>query len=155
MIGNHAIPVIVDAYLKGFRGFDIEEAYKAVKETSMTNHKNSDWNIYNKYGYYPFDLINVESVSRTLEVSYDDYCVGVMAQALGKETDADFFGRRSLNYRNLFDSETKLMRGKALRENGVLRLTRSFCPMQVPLVENIQKEMLGNIPGMFSTMWKN
>ena len=115
MIGNHAIPVIVDAYLKGFRGFDIEEAYKAVKETSMTNHKNSDWNIYNKYGYYPFDLINVESVSRTLEVSYDDYCVGVMAQALGKETDADFFGRRSLNYRNLFDSETKLMRGKSTK----------------------------------------
>lgn len=57
----------------------------------------------------------MESVSRTLEVSYDDYCVGVMAQALGKETDADFFGRRSLNYRNLFDSETKLMRGKSTK----------------------------------------
>ena len=74
MIGNHAIPVIVDAYLKGFDGFDKREAYKAIKESSTLSHRNSDWEVYNKYGYYPFDIMTAESVSKTLESAYDDYC---------------------------------------------------------------------------------
>ena len=112
MIGNHAIPVIVDAYLKGFTGFDAEEAYRAIKESSVNSHKNSDWETYNKYGYYPFDIITVESVSRTLESAYDDYCVAQMAKSLGKTDDYNYFMNRSNFYKNLFDPETKLMRGK-------------------------------------------
>lgn len=112
MIGNHSIPVIVDAYLKGFRGFNVEDAYEAVKGSSVVSHLNSDWETYNKYGYYPFDIINVESISRTLESGYDDYCVSQMAKALGKADDYEYFKKRSEFYKNLFDPQTKLMRGK-------------------------------------------
>ena len=111
MIGNHSIPVIVDAYLKGFRGFNVEDAYEAIKGSSVVSHLNSDWETYNKYGYYPFDIINVESISRTLESGYDDYCVSQMAKALGKMDDYEYFKKRSEFYKNLFDPQTKLMRG--------------------------------------------
>jgi len=112
MIGNHSIPVIVDAYLKGFKGFDAEEAYKAIKESATISHKNSDWETYDKYGYYPFDIVKVESVSRTLESAYDDYCVAQMAKALGKTEDYEYFLKRSNFYKNLLDKETNMMRGK-------------------------------------------
>lgn len=112
MIGNHSIPVIVDAYLKGFRGFNVEDAYEAIKGSSVVSHLNSDWETYNKYGYYPFDIINVESISRTLESGYDDYCVSQMAKALGKADDYEYLKKRSEFYKNLFDPQTKLMRGK-------------------------------------------
>jgi predicted alpha-1,2-mannosidase len=112
MIGNHAVPVIVDAYLKGFKGFDAEHAYQAVKSSLTKNHFNSAWDIYQKHGYYPFDLVNVESVSRTLESVYDDYCAAQFAKALGKTEDYKYFTARSNFYKNLFDPETKLMRGK-------------------------------------------
>ena len=81
MIGKHAIPVIVDAYLKGFRGFDVEEAYAAIRGSSTVSHQHSDWEVYDRYGYYPFDIIPKESVSRTLESAYDDYCVARMAKS--------------------------------------------------------------------------
>ena len=112
MIGNHAIPVVVDAYLKGFTGFDAEEAFRAIKNSSTTNHMKSNWDIYMKYGYYPFDLVKEESVSRTLESCYDDYCAAQMAKALGREEDYAYFANRSEFYKNLFDTETGLMRGK-------------------------------------------
>ncbi len=112
MIGNHAIPVIVDAYLKGFTEFDAEEAYQAIKTTSTVSHPGSDWETYMKYGYYPFDIIKSESVSKTLESVYDDYCVAQMAKALGKTEDFEYFTKRSNFYKNLFDPQTKLMRGK-------------------------------------------
>ncbi|MCB9253002.1 MAG: glycoside hydrolase family 92 protein, partial [Flavobacteriales bacterium] len=112
MIGNHAVPVIVDAYLKGFKGFDAERAYQAIKTTLTTDMPKSNWEVYDKYGYYPFDIISQESVSRTLESAYDDYCAAQMAKALGKEDDYEFFTKRSNYYKNLFDPETKLMRGK-------------------------------------------
>jgi len=117
MIGNHSIPVIVDAYLKGFRDFDSEEAYQAVKESSMRTHLNSDWETYNKYGYYPFDIVKAESVSRTLESAYDDYCVAQMAKAMGKEDDYKYFINRASFYKNLFDHGTKMMRGKDSKGN--------------------------------------
>jgi len=112
MIGNHSIPVIVDAYLKGFNGFDKEEAYRAIKESAETKHEKADPAMYTKYGYYPFDLMHVESVSRTLESNYDDYCIAQMAKALGKNKDYEYFMKRANFYKNLFDPETKLMRGK-------------------------------------------
>ena len=112
MIGNHAIPVIVDAYLKGYKGFDPERAYEAIRKSSLESHPKSDWETYNQYGYYPFDLIPEESVSRTLESCYDDYCVAQMAKALGKKEDYNFFYKRARAYTSLFDPVTKLMRGK-------------------------------------------
>ena len=112
MIGNHAIPVIVEAYLKGYKGFDPERAYEAIRKSSLESHPKSDWETYNQYGYYPFDLIPEESVSRTLESCYDDYCVAQMAKALGKKEDYDFFSKRARAYTSLFDPATKLMRGK-------------------------------------------
>ncbi|GHU89352.1 alpha-1 2-mannosidase [Bacteroidia bacterium] len=117
MIANHAVPVVVDAYLKGFKGFDAEEAYQAVKTSLTVNHLNSDWDTYMKYGYYPFDIIKSESVSRTLESVYDDYCAAQMAKALGKTEDYEYFKKRSGFYKNLFDPETKLMRGKDSKGN--------------------------------------
>ncbi len=112
MIGNHAVPVIVDAYLKGFRGFDAERAFQAVKSSLTKNHRNSDWRLYDKFGYYPFDRVKDESVSRTLESVYDDYCAAQFAKALNKQEDFEFFTKRSNYYKNLFDAQTKLMRGK-------------------------------------------
>lgn len=64
MIGNHAIPMIVSAYQNGFSGFNPEEAFAAIQETSTTPHIHSDWDTYRKYGYYPFDLVKDESVSK-------------------------------------------------------------------------------------------
>jgi predicted alpha-1,2-mannosidase len=112
MIGNHAVPVVVDAYLKGFRGFDAEKAYQAVKTSLTKNHQNSEWEVYNKYGYYPFDLIKTESVSKTLESVFDDYCAAQFAKALNKTDDYNYFLKRSSFYKHLFDQQTKLMRGK-------------------------------------------
>jgi len=112
MIGNHAVPVIVDAYLKGYRGFDPEKAYEAVRTSLTVSHPKSDWETYDKFGYYPYDLIKVESVSRTLESCYDDYCAAQFAKALGKTEDYEFFMKRAGYYKNLFDSESKLMRPK-------------------------------------------
>jgi len=117
MIGNHAIPVIVDAYLKGFKGFDPEEAYKAIRETSLNSHRDSDWETYEKYGYFPFDIITKQSVSKTLECAYDDYCVALMAQALGKTDDYKHFLKRSASYKSLFNPETRLMRGRDSKGN--------------------------------------
>lgn len=112
MIGNHAVPVVVDAYLKGLINSDTERAYAAIKESLTVSHLNSDWKVYDKYGYYPFDIVEKESVSRTLESAYDDYCAALMAQALGKDEDANFFRKRSGYYQNLFDKQTGMMRGK-------------------------------------------
>ena len=67
MISNHAIPMILSAYTNGFNGFDKQEALKAMIETSTKSHINSDWELYNQYGYYPFDKLDNEAVSRTLE----------------------------------------------------------------------------------------
>lgn len=117
MIGNHAVPVIVDAYLKGLITSDTERIYNAIKESLTVSHLNSDWKVYDKYGFYPFDIIEKESVSRTLESAYDDYCAALMAQALGKDGDSDFFRKRSDYYQNLFDKQTGMMRGKDSKGN--------------------------------------
>ena len=113
MIGNHSIPMVVDAYLKGFEGFDAERAYSEIKK-SLTEgkHKNAGWEEYDKYGYYPYDLFKVESVSRSLESGFDDYCAAIMAKKLGKTEDYEFFRNRSGFYKNHYDNETKSMRPK-------------------------------------------
>ncbi len=110
MIGYHAVPVIADAYLKGVRGFDPERAYEAMKTTAL----NPDYDsvaAYAKLGWVPCDKEN-ESVSKTLEYAYDDYCIARMAKALGKQEDYEYFMRRAGSFKNLYDPETGLMRGK-------------------------------------------
>ena len=112
MIGNHSASVIAEAYMKGIKGFDAERAYDAIRKSLTTSHIRSDWETYDTYGYYPKDKVDAESVSRTLEACYDDYAAAVMAETLGKADDAEFFRNRSLNYKNLFDTTTMLMRPK-------------------------------------------
>ncbi len=111
MVGNHGVSVIAEAYRKGFRGFDAERAYEAVKKTQTVSHKlKSDWETYMKYGYLPTDLIATESVSSTLESVYDDYAAADMAKRMGKEEDAAYFAQRADFYKNLFDKDTQFMR---------------------------------------------
>ena len=112
MIGNHSIPMILAAYSNGFRGFNAVDAFRAMKESSTKNHINSEWNVYTKYGYYPYDQLDNESVSRTLESGFDDWCVAKMASNLGYFQDASTFSIRANYYKQLFDNETKLFRGK-------------------------------------------
>ncbi|NLD24052.1 MAG: glycoside hydrolase family 92 protein [Bacteroidales bacterium] len=111
MVGNHSVPMVVDAYLKGFNGFDTERAYNEIKKSlTQGKHKNAGWELYDELGYYPYDIAKVESVSRTLEAGYDDYAAALMAQKLGKTDDYEFFINRSNFYKNHFDSETMSMR---------------------------------------------
>jgi predicted alpha-1,2-mannosidase len=117
MIGNHAIPMILSAYTNGFDGFDKDEALKAMIETSTKSHINSDWELYNQYGYYPFDKLDNEAVSRTLESGYDDWCVAQMAENLNDKINQVSFQKRANYYKNLFDTETKLFRGKDTNGN--------------------------------------
>jgi len=111
MIGNHAIPVIVDAALKNLKGFDLEKAYQAVKTSSMVEHDNSPFRSWEKYGYIPEDVVS-QSVSITLEMAYDDWCVAQLAKKIGKIDDYQHFMKRSAFYTNLFDSKTKFFRAK-------------------------------------------
>ncbi len=111
MIGNHAIPVIVDAYFKGIKGFDYKKAYEAVKGSSKTSHKNAPFELLDKYGYFPEDL-QTQSVSLTLEIAYDDWCVAQMAKKMGFEADYNYFIKRSASYKNLYDAKTGFFRAK-------------------------------------------
>lgn len=117
MIGNHAIPVITDAYLKGFNGFDAEEALKQMIKSTTENHINSNWMLLNKYGYYPFDSLDNEAVSKTLEHGVDDYSVALMADKMDKKEIAATYYKRAGYYKNLYDSSTKQMRGKDSKGN--------------------------------------
>ncbi len=117
MIGNHAIPVIVDAYMKGFRGFDAEAAMQEMIKSTSQNHINSNWSLLNQYGYYPFDSLRDEAVSRTLEHGVDDYCIAIMAKEMGKDSIATLYFKRASYYKNLYDTATKQMRGKDIKGN--------------------------------------
>ncbi|MDR3459310.1 MAG: GH92 family glycosyl hydrolase [Verrucomicrobiae bacterium] len=103
MIGYHAVPVIVDGYLKGVKGFDAERAYRAIKTTAM----NPDYDglaSYRKLGYVPCDEED-ESLSKTLEYAYDDWTVAQMAKALGKTDDYHYFMKRSASFKNIYNPE--------------------------------------------------
>lgn len=111
MIGNHSIPVIVDAVLKGVAGVDEEKAYEAVFNSSIVSHPNSPFEVWEKYGYMP-ENIQTQSVSITLEQAFDDWCVVQLAKRLGKEKDYNHFMKRSAFYRNLFNSKTGFFQPK-------------------------------------------
>ncbi|WP_455761791.1 GH92 family glycosyl hydrolase [Phocaeicola coprophilus] len=111
MIANHGVSVVAEAYAKGFKGFDAERAFQAIKQTQTVSHKlKSNWEDYMKYGYFPTDLTAAESVSSTLESVYDDYAAADMARRMGKTEDVAYFSKRADFYKNLFDPTTKFMR---------------------------------------------
>jgi predicted alpha-1,2-mannosidase len=110
MIGYHSVPVIVDAYLKGIRDYDIQKAFDAV--VSSANYDPYDGiGYYKNYGYVPEDL-NSNSASKTLEYAYDDWTIYKFAEALGENKFADEFRKRAYCYKNIFDLQTKFMRAK-------------------------------------------
>lgn len=116
MIGNHAVPIVTDAYFKGLLSkADEKKAYLAIKQTLTKNSWfKYDWDVYNKYGYMPIDTNIRESVSRTLEATTDDWCAAQMAKAMGNQTDYLFFSNRANNYKNLYDKSTRLFRPKTI-----------------------------------------
>ncbi len=109
MIGYHGVSVLADMIVKGVKGFDYERAYQAMKTTAM-NPNYDCLPEYRSMGYVPFDK-EAESVSKTLEYAYDDYCIAQAAKALGKDDDYRYFLNRALSYQTLIDPETKYMRG--------------------------------------------
>jgi predicted alpha-1,2-mannosidase len=115
MIGYHAVPVIVDGYFKGVKGFDVNHAYEAIKTTAM----NPDYDsaaTFAQLGWVPFDRED-ESLSKTLEYAYDDWCVAQMAKALGKTDDYNYFMKRAGNYTNVYDPSIGWMRSKDSQGN--------------------------------------
>ena len=112
MIGNHAVPVIADAIMKGFEGIDCERAYAAIKSTLTHNLPKTNWEYYDKYGYFPFDLVPEENVSLTMECCYDDWCAALVADKLGYKEDYDFFINRSGYWKNVTDISEGLARAK-------------------------------------------
>ena len=113
MIGYHAVPVIVDAYLKGIGNFDAEKALEACVATANIDEYRGIGS-YKKNGYIPYnvtDKYNTEnwSLSRTLEYAFDDFCIAEMAQKMGKTELANEFYKRSQNYRNVFNPATGFM----------------------------------------------
>ncbi|MFA5328429.1 MAG: GH92 family glycosyl hydrolase [Prolixibacteraceae bacterium] len=115
MIGYHAVSVIADAIVKDVPGFDYERAFEAMKTTAMNAHYDC-LPEYSELGWVPFDK-EKESVSKTLEYAFDDYCIAQAAKKLHKEDDYRYFLNRALSYQNLIDPKTKYMRGRDSKGN--------------------------------------
>lgn len=125
MIGYHAVPVIVDAYFKGIKNFDVELAYKACIASATDNSRQIDE--YMKLGYVPVDEHHENwSVSKTLEYAYDDWCIAQFAKVLGKTEVYNEFLKRSDNWRNMYDSQSTFMRPKL--KNG--EFVAAFTPKE-------------------------
>lgn len=123
MVGNNSASVVADAYLKGLRGYDVETLWEAVVHGTQAVHPTVSstgrlgWEYYNKLGYVPYDVKINENVARTLEYAYDDWCIYQLGKALGKsERELKVYRQRAMNYRNVFDRESRLMRGRL--QNG-------------------------------------
>jgi len=133
MVGNNSASVLVDAYMKGVKVDDLETLYKGlihgtenvhpkVRSTGRWGHE-----YYNKLGYVPYDVKINENAARTLEYAYNDWCIYTIAKELKRpKKEIDLFAKRAMNYKNLFDKETSLMRGK--NENGVFQ--SPFSPLK-------------------------
>ena len=123
MIGYHSVPVIVDAYLKGIGDFDAESALKeCVKTANLDDYRQIG--LYKNMGYIPYDVVdkyNSEnwSLSKTLEYAFDDYCIALMAEKMGKEDLADNFYKRASNYRNVFNENSSFMQPKDSKGNFI------------------------------------
>lgn len=121
MVGNNSASVVADAYLSGLRGYDAETLWQAVvhganavhPEVNSTGRHGFEYN--NKLGYVPYDVKINESVARTLEYAYDDWCIYQFGKALGKsKKELKPFAKRAMNYEKVFDRESGLMRGRLL-----------------------------------------
>ena len=123
MIGNHAIPVIADAYFCGIRDFDARKALEAMVNSSRQDRRGMG--AYMKYGFIPVDLEG-EATSKTLEYAYDDWCVARMAEALGEQDIANEFYQRAQAYKNLFNPKNQFFQGR--RNGGFME---PFDPTQV------------------------
>ena len=117
MVGNNSASVVAEAYLKGLRGYDIETLYQALihgannEGPRATGRKGVEY--YNTLGYVPYDVKINENAARTLEYAYDDFSIYELGKALHKpESEIGIYKKRSMNYHNLFDPSTGLMRGK-------------------------------------------
>ena len=133
MVGNNSASVVADAYLKGLRGYDIDALWDALMhgigavhpEVNSTGRLGFEY--YNDLGYVPYDVGIKESVARTLEYAYDDWCIYQLGKALNKpEDEIEVFADRAMYYRNVFDTETKLMRGR--QEDGYFQ--SPFSPLK-------------------------
>ena len=119
MVGNNSASVIADAYLKGVKVDDMETLYEGLIATANKEHptmkSTGRWGCgyYNRLGYVPYDVGIRENAARTLGYAYDDWCIYRLAKALGRpQSEIDLYAKRSMNYKNLFDAETSLMRGR-------------------------------------------
>lgn len=126
MIGSNSTSLIADSYLKGIRGYDIETLYEAILKNTenwmerITSVGRYGADYYNELGYIPYNVGINENTARTLEYAYADYCIWKLAQELGRpQEEIDLFKERARNYRNVFDPESKLMRGK--NEDGTFQ----------------------------------
>ena len=129
MLGYHSVPVIVDAYVKGIRDYDLKKAYAAVKHSAELDKLGLKY--YKKIGFLPCDRQG-ESVSKTLEYCYDDWCISQMAQEMGLKDDYLYYHQRAHNYENVFDSSTGFIRGK--------KMDRSWLSPFDPLVNSAYSE---------------
>ncbi len=132
MIGDHPVSAILDAYLKGITDFDVEKAYEAVKKNAMetppTDHRSKGrvgLTYYLEYGYIPYNTMR-ESVSRTLEYAYNDWCVAEFARALGKTEDYEYFSKRAESYKNIIDVSTGFARPKDDQGNWLAPFNPTF-----------------------------
>ena len=123
MVGNNSASVLADAYLKGIRVEDVDTMFEGILAGTVAHHPDVHSSgrlghqYYNTLGYVPYDVNVNENVARTLEYAYDDWCIWRLAKELGRpEEEIKLFAQRALNYRNVFDKQTNLMRGK--KQNG-------------------------------------
>ncbi|MBB5395295.1 GH92 family glycosyl hydrolase [Mucilaginibacter sp. AK015] len=117
MVGNNSASVVSEAYLKGGRGYDINTLYKALLHGANNEGPNATGrrgvDFYNALGYVPYDVKINENAARTLEYAYDDFAIYKLGKALGRPaSETEIYRKRSMNYKNLFDPQTGLMRGK-------------------------------------------
>ncbi len=129
MFGTPADMVIAESYLKGITDFEVEEAYSFMKETALgtsaSSSRRADIQALNKYGYVPADTEDI-SVSKTLELAWADGSIALLAQALGKTADAALFTDKSMDYKNLWNSETKYFQGRFIDGSWVEPLLPNF-----------------------------
>ncbi len=119
MIGNNSASVVADAFMKDITKVDAQKMYEGLLHGTDHVHPlvkstgRLGWEYYNQLGYIPYDVDINENVARTLEYAYDDWCIYQMGKKLGRPAnELEIFKKRCQNYRNVFDQETKLMRGR-------------------------------------------
>ncbi|RIH64505.1 glycoside hydrolase family 92 protein [Mariniphaga sediminis] len=117
MVGDHLVPVVVDAYRKGFRDYDVDFIYNAMRAKATefpqppvsVDAARSGLQYTNELGYIPANRVT-ESVPKTLEFAYDDWCIAQLSKELGKDDDYNLLMQRAENYKNVWDKETTFMR---------------------------------------------